>query len=286
MPELPEVQTVVDDLIAAGVPGAVITGARVFWEKTVATHNSADFCKQIRNRQINAISRRGKFIIFHLRPEMALLFHLRMTGRFVLAPAGSRRTRHDHLIFRLEDGRQLRFHDTRKFGRVFLADAHQAITGHLGPEPLASGFSAKKLAAMLAARKRQLKPLLLDQTFIAGLGNIYVDEALWDAGLHPQSSSDTLDATQAVKLYRSIRRTLRQGLKNSGTTLGNGKANFYSLERKSGRNRSYLKVFRRTGLPCLRCRNPIERLVVGQRSTHICSSCQKSPEQAYLYMTK
>jgi formamidopyrimidine-DNA glycosylase len=276
MPELPEVQTVVDDLIAAGVPGAVITGARVFWEKTVATHNAADFCKQIRNRQITAISRRGKFIIFQLLPEMALLFHLRMTGRFVLAPAGSRRTRHDHLILRLEDGRQLRFHDTRKFGRAFLAGAHPDITGHLGPEPLATGFTAKKLTAMLAARHRQLKPLLLDQTFIAGLGNIYVDEALWDARLHPQRNSATLSTDQAIQLHRAIRRALQQGLKNSGTTLGDGQANFYSLERKSGRNRSFLKVFRRTGQPCPRCHHPIERLVVGQRSTHICSRCQKS----------
>ncbi len=279
MPELPEVQTVVDDLIAAGVPGVVITGTRVFWKKTVATHSSADFCKEIRNRQIAAISRRGKFIIFELQPEMALLFHLRMTGRFVLAQAGSRRTRHDHLIFRLQDGRQLRFHDTRKFGRVFLADTPHAITGHLGPEPLADEFTAKKLAAMLSARQRQLKPLLLDQAFIAGMGNIYVDEALWEARLHPLRNSATLEAAQAVQLHRSIRRVLRQGLNNSGTTLGSGKANFYSLERKSGRNRSFLKVFRRTGQPCPRCGHPIERLVVGQRSTHICSRCQKLPDQ-------
>ncbi len=277
MPELPEVQTVVDDLIAAGVPGAVIVGARVFWKKTVATHSATDCCKEIRPRQIAAISPRGKFIIFQLRPEMALLVHLRMTGRFVLAQAGSRRTRHDHLIFRLEDGRQLRFHDTRKFGRVFLADTPEAITGHLGPEPLAAGFTAKKLAAQLAARQRQLKPLLLDQAFLAGLGNIYVDEALWEARLHPLCNSASLNTDQARDLQRAIRKVLKQGLKNSGTTLGNGKANFYSLERKTGRNRSFLKVFRRTGLPCPRCRNPIERLVVGQRSTHICSRCQSHP---------
>jgi formamidopyrimidine-DNA glycosylase len=277
MPELPEVQTVVDDLIAAGVPGAVIIGTRVFWDKTVATHNPADFCKQLRNRQIAAISRRGKFIIFRLRPEMALLFHLRMTGRFVLAPAGSRRTCHDHLIFRLADGRQLRFHDTRKFGRTFLANTHQTVTGHLGPEPLSAGFTAKKLAAGLAARHRQLKPLLLDQTFIAGLGNIYVDEALWDARLHPLQRSDSLDTSQAEKLHRAIRKVLKQGLKNAGTTLGNGQANFYSLELKTGRNRSFLKVFRRTGEPCPRCKRPISRLIVGQRSTHICSTCQPGP---------
>ena len=278
MPELPEVQTVVDDLNAAGVPGTVITGARVFWEKTAATHSPADLCKQIRNRRIAAVTRRGKYIIFQLQPETALLFHLRMTGRFVLAPAGSRRTRHDHLILRLSDRRQLRFHDTRKFGRVFLAPDPRAITGHLGPEPLDPGLSAKKLGAMLAVRRRQLKPLLLDQTFIAGLGNIYVDEALWDAGLHPLTRAASLDATQARDLKRAIRKVLRQGLKNAGTSLGEGRANFYSLERKAGRNRSFLKVFRRTGQPCPRCGRTIKRLVVGQRATHVCTRCQPSPD--------
>ena len=280
MPELPEVQTVVDDLIAAGVPGTAITAARVFWDKTVAAQSPAAFGRQLRNRRITAITRRGKYIIFHLQPEAALLFHLRMTGRFVLAPSGSRRTRHDHLVLRLGDGRQLRFHDTRKFGRAFLVQNPLEVTGHLGPEPLSSGFTAKKLATMLAGRQRQLKPLLLDQTFIAGLGNIYVDESLWDARLHPMRRADTVNAGQTVHLHRAIRKALRQGLKNSGTSLGDGQANFYSLERKSGRNRSFLKVFRRTGRPCPRCQRPIERLIVGQRSTHICVHCQPPPGTA------
>lgn len=279
MPELPEVQTVVDDLIAAGVPGAGIADARVFWPKTIADPNPAAFSRQLRKRTITAISRRGKYIIFHLQPELKLLFHLRMTGRFVLARAGTHRTRHDHLIIRLDDGRQLRFHDTRKFGRAYLAPTHQTVTGHLGPEPLSDGFTAKKLAARLAARKRQLKPLLLDQTFIAGLGNIYVAEALWESHLHPLRSAHTLTNQQAAKLHRAIRKVLKQGLKNAGTTLGSGQANFYSLERRTGRNHSFLKVFRRTGQPCPSCANPIERLVVGQRSTHICPHCQPIPKQ-------
>ena len=278
MPELPEVQTVVDDLIAAGVPGTGVADVRVFWPKTIADQNPAAFRRQLRKRKITTISRRGKYIIFHLQPELNLLFHLRMTGRFVLAGAGTHRTRHDHLIIRLDDGRQLRFHDTRKFGRAYLAPTHQAITGHLGPEPLSAGFTAKKLAALLAVRKRQLKPLLLDQTFIAGLGNIYVDEALWEARLHPLTNAHELNTEQATKLHRAIRKVLRQGLKNAGTTLGDGQANFYSLERRTGRNLSFVNVFRRTGQPCPSCANPIERLVVGQRSTHICPHCQLLPK--------
>jgi len=279
MPELPEVQTVVDDLIAAGVPGAGIADARVFWPKTIADQNPAAFSRQLRKRTITAISRRGKYIIFHLQPELMLLFHLRMTGRFVLARSGTHRTRHDHLILRLDDGRQLRFHDTRKFGRAYLVPTPEVITGHLGPEPLSADFTAKKLAALLAARKRQLKPLLLDQTFIAGLGNIYVDEALWEARLHPLINANELNAAHATKLHRAIRKVLRQGLKNAGTSLGDGQANFYSLERGTGRNRSFLNVFRRTGQPCPSCTKPIERLVVGQRSTHICPHCQSAPKR-------
>ena len=127
---------------------------------------------------------------------------------------------------------------------------------------------------MLAGRRRQLKPLLLDQTFIAGLGNIYVDEGLWEARLHPLRRSDTLVADETTRLHRAIRKVLKQGLKNAGTTFSNGQANFYSLERKKGRNGEFLKVFRRTGKTCPRCRQAITRLVVGQRSTHICSNCQ------------
>ncbi len=278
MPELPEVQTVVKDLIAADLPGSMITGAQVFWDKTVATHAADNFGKSIRNHCIVDISRRGKYIIFQLRPEMALVVHLRMTGRFTLAATGSKRAKHDHVILQLDDDRQLRFHDTRKFGRLYLVPDSDTLTGHLGPEPLSDSFTARKLADMLATRKRQLKPLLLDQTFIAGLGNIYVDEALWSARLHPLANSAGLNADQARRLHRAIREALRQGLANSGTTLGNGQANFYSLERKTGRNLSFLKVFRRTSLPCPRCKNRIERLIVGQRSTHVCSHCQPAPK--------
>ena len=119
-----------------------------------------------------------------------------------------------------------------------------------------------------------LKPLLLDQRFIAGLGNIYVDEALWDAGLHPMRTAHTLGQADISRLHRAIRKVLRRGLKNLGTTLGTGATTFYSLARNRGHNRDQLKVFRRTGAPCPRCRRPIERLVVGQRSTHICTTCQ------------
>jgi formamidopyrimidine-DNA glycosylase len=150
-----------------------------------------------------------------------------------------------------------------------------AMLDRLGPEPCPGSLPPVRLGKALAAHRRQLKPLLLDQHFLAGLGNIYVDEALWDAGLHPTRASDQLTDGEVRRLHRAIRKVLRRGLRNLGTTLGTGETTFYSVAGHRGRNRDELKVFRRTGEPCPRCRKVITRLVVGQRSTHICEVCQK-----------
>jgi formamidopyrimidine-DNA glycosylase len=274
MPELPEVQTIVNDLNAAGLIGRTIVQADVFWPATIATSSPAVFCAQIRDRMIQGITRRGKFVIFHLQGDRTLAVHLRMTGRFQIVDTISQPCRHVHVVLRMDGGHSLWFHDTRKFGRFSLVAHPDTFLGALGPEPLAPRFTATVLAARLARRRRQIKPLLLDQTFIAGLGNIYVDEALWAAQLHPLRRSDTLTPSQIKALHSAIRHVLRQGLQNAGTTLGRGQSNFYSLSGSRGRNEAHLKVFRRTGEPCPRCHSPIVRLVVGQRSTHICNRCQ------------
>jgi formamidopyrimidine-DNA glycosylase len=149
------------------------------------------------------------------------------------------------------------------------------ILGALGPEPLAAGFTCKILAQRLSLRKRLLKPLLLDQAFMAGLGNIYVDEALWESKIHPCRIAASLTEPEVRALHRAIPRVLKRGLKNLGTSLGTGKANFYSVAKHQGRNRDKLNVFRRTNRPCPRCQTIIQRIIVGQRSTHICPTCQK-----------
>ena len=274
MPELPEVQTVVNDLIAAGLVGETITGVRVRWAGSIADLAADAFRQALSGRRITRISRRAKFIVWQLDDRQTMLTHLRMTGRFSLNRPGAVYGKHDHLAFTLASRRQLRFQDTRKFGRFYLADCG-AILDRLGPEPLERQFSAHLLGARLASHRRQLKPLLLDQRFLAGLGNIYVDEALWAAGLHPMRLSDSLAKTDIRRLHRSIRQVLRRGLRNMGTTLGTGATTFYSVAGNRGRNRDELKVFRQTGMPCPRCRATIVRMVVGQRSTHICPVCQK-----------
>ena len=275
MPELPEVQTVVNDLNAAGLAGTVITGARVFWPRTIATPGIRSFYRQMKGKKISAIWRRGKFLVFDFTGGHSMLIHLRMSGRIHLVSADTERLKHEHVIISLEDGRQLRFHDTRKFGRVYLVNNPEKILGKLGLEPLEPAFTAASLIKRLKSKKRLLKPLLLDQTFIAGLGNIYVDEALWEAGIHPCRIASTLTDSEIKTLHRAIPRVLKRGLKNLGTSLGTGKANFYSIARQKGRNRDELKVFRRTGLPCPRCKTTIEKIMVGQRATHICQTCQK-----------
>lgn len=275
MPELPEVQTVVNDLKAAGFEGAVITRADIFWPKTISRLSVAAFQRRIKGLTIAAIRRRGKFIVFDFCDDEHLLIHLRMSGRLLVKTTGLPRLKHEHVVLNFNDHRQLRFHDTRKFGRFYLLRDANPILGRLGPEPLDSSFRAAEFADMLRNRGRMIKPLLLDQSFIAGLGNIYVDEALWDAHIHPQKIAAELDALEAKHLYHAIRKVLRRGLKNLGTTLGSGQTNFFSIAGYNGRNREQLKVFRRNGLACPRCRMVIKRIVVGQRSTHICERCQK-----------
>jgi formamidopyrimidine-DNA glycosylase len=274
MPELPEVETIARDLNAAGVAGKTLAGAQVFWGRTIAQPSVEEFCRLIKKKRIAAIGRRGKFLVLALSGGWSLLMHLRMSGRLHLVPSGMERLAHEHVALGLEDGRDLRFHDTRKFGRIYLLPDTDAILGRLGQEPLAPEFTTAVLFELMQGRSRQVKPLLLDQCIVAGLGNIYIDEALWEAKIHPCRRSDSLTPKEAKVLHAGIQRVLLRGLKNLGTSLGTGKANFYSVGRRRGRNRDELRVFRRTGEPCRRCRTPIQRLKVAQRSTHICPQCQ------------
>lgn len=274
MPELPEVQTIVDILNAADLSGRTIASVSVHWPKSIATCKPATFCRCLKGQSVLHVRRRAKYIIFELTEKLWMLVHLRMTGRLELTRKISSANPHVHVILKLDDGRCLVFHDTRKFGRFYLTSEPAAIIGSLGPEPLSTGFSAKVLAERLKGRRRQVKPLLLDQSFLAGLGNIYVDEALWLARVHPLRPADALSWNEVRALHRSIRSVLRQGIRNAGTSLGRGKGNFISPQNDQGRNKTKLKVFRRTGRPCRRCGHRIERIIVGQRSTHICSKCQ------------
>ena len=275
MPELPEVETVANQLIQLGMIGHAITDARINWAKTIAGESPDRFRRRIRGCIILRITRRGKYIVIDLSRGLTLLIHLRMTGRLTWVPASTPSRVHEHVVFTVGANHELRFHDTRKFGRIQLTHRPATVLAKLGPEPLAKHFTAKHFQRMPGTTRRQLKPLLLDQSFLAGMGNIHVDEALWRAGIHPQRNSATLSPEEARVLHRAIRYVLTKGLRNMGTSLGRGQTNFYSVGNRPGRNADQLQVFRRTGEACPRCRTTIVRIAVAQRSSHICPCCQQ-----------
>jgi len=273
MPELPEVETVVRDLRAARIAGRKIRGVEVLHPSVVAGIKPRAFAQHLTGRKITAIERRAKFIIFQLDDGELLTLHLRMTGQLHLARK-ARGDKHDHLHLLLDDGRILIYHDPRRFGRWKLARGAE-LFGALGPEPLDGGLTATEFAQRLRRHHRQLKPLLLDQTFLAGLGNIYADEALFAARLHPRRLAHTVKPEQARALLAAIRRILNAAIRARGTTLGLGEGNFAAPHAGRGRFLARLRAYGRTGEPCDRCGVPIKRIVVGQRSTHFCPRCQR-----------
>lgn len=307
MPELPEVETTVRDL-RPHLVGRTIKRATITWDRTVAHPEPAAFKKQIVGYTITAISRRGKYLVFSLEQGMAeaeqaflrehpaaykttapnaakhqkskirnqkfLLVHLRMTGQFGFHPPRVKRDKHQHVHLLLDDGRELRFHDFRKFGRWWLVDNPEHIVGKLGPEPL--DMPKKEFLTRLRARRGHIKPLLLNQTFVAGVGNIYADESLWYAKLHPLREATTLTDKEATDLYNAIRRVFRKAIGVGGTSFD---ATYKRINGESGEFQQALRVVGRTGEPCYRCGTPIIKTVVGQRGTYYCPNCQSVEQE-------
>ncbi len=299
MPELPEVETVVRQLRPL-LQGRLIEGARVLWKRTIAQPSAAAFARDVTGRRVEALSRRGKYFVLHLSAQEAatrargarapsarsapvradrapklLVGHLRMTGRLFVdddpKPPWTRAT------FPLDNGRHLIFVDVRKFGRLALVDALEQALPAMGPEPLGPEIDGEWMAQALGERKRMLKPLLLDQSFLAGLGNIYVDESLHRARLHPLQLSHRVSRARAVDLAASIRDVLTAAIAKQGSSFDG----FYRTpEGQPGDYQHEFTVYGREGEPCLRCAAPIRRIVVGQRGTHFCARCQRAPRKA------
>jgi len=270
MPELPEVETIRRGLISGsdGVPSLVhqrITSVDLFWPKTVASPDPLQFIQGLQQREIVSLSRRGKFLLINL-DHGTLIFHLRMSGDLRMQPAGEPTQKHDRLQLNFNSGWKLVFNDTRKFGRAWLTEDPQKVLSGIGSEPLDPDLTPDKFHAMLQVRSRQIKPLLMDQRFLAGLGNIYTDEALFSAGIHPLRRSDTLTQPEAERLLTAIREVLQQGILPKGASI--------DWVYRGGDFQNHFQVYKRTGSPCPRCGTPIQRIVVGQRSTHFCPVCQ------------
>jgi formamidopyrimidine-DNA glycosylase len=280
MPELPEVETIVRTLRPLLV-GRQILNATVLWPRTIAAPSPRAFRKRIEGQTIKSVARRAKFLQIDLSASH-LLIHLRMSGDLSIRQGKATPGKHDRLILFLSKeqhngsgnrkagnhiGTSLVFNDTRKFGRVWLTNSLESVTGGLGPEPLGPAFTAELLLDRLRSRRRRLKSLLLDQRFLAGMGNIYTDEALHLAKLHPLKHSQSISREQARRLHRAIRLILREGIRRNGASI--------DWVYRGGDFQNHFRVYDREGQPCPVCGTTIRRLVVGQRGTHICPRCQR-----------
>jgi formamidopyrimidine-DNA glycosylase len=264
MPELPEVETIVRSL-RPSLEGRSILSADLRWKRTLAQPAPAGFARRVAGQRIETVGRRAKFLHLQLSQD-ALLIHLRMSGDLRVVSSDDPPAKHDRLILLLSDGARLAFNDPRKFGRVWLLHDPAQLFADLGPEPLSDGFTPAGLYARLHARHRQLKPLLLDQNFLAGLGNIYTDEALHLARLHPLVRSEEVTPGQAEELWRAIRFVLEEGIRRNGASI--------DWVYRGGDFQNHFRVYQRTGQPCPVCGTKIERILVGQRGTHFCPKCQ------------
>jgi len=273
MPELPEVETYARDL-AQVLVGRTLLGARVEWPNQLPRNTPGALGARVAGQAVRSVARRGKYLVVRLSDDW-LIVHLKMSGRLQVVPAAAPANPHAHVVFTLDEGDELRFHDPRKFGRVYVLADPDPILGPLGPEPLDAAFDVPTLRQRLGGRRARLKPLLLDQTVIAGMGNIYVDEALWTAGLHPLRTADSLAEEEVERLHQAIVSVLARGVALRGTSLS--AAGYRDLTGNLGEMQGALAVFRRTGEPCPRCGAVIERLVVGTRGTHVCPRCQQAP---------
>lgn len=264
MPELPEVQTVVNTLRPRLI-GRRIDAVRLL-RRDIVHPAGVDLPRRLLRRTITSIERRGKRIVVTLDDENRLYFHLGMSGRMTIEPVGSPRLSHTHLTLRVGEI-DIRFRDPRRFGGVFWMGAG-CCDENMGPEPLA--LSPRQLHERLSRTTRAVKNALLDQTLIAGLGNIYVDESLFEAGIHPQTRGCDLASAQSAALNRAIKTVLRRALRHRGSTL----RDYADANGQAGAFQKLHRVYARANRPCCRCKSPIQRITLGGRSTHFCPTCQ------------
>ncbi len=290
MPELPEVETHARDL-RRNIIGCPIKEVWVGWNKSIAEPSAASFKKMIVGKRFKKVTRRGKFIIMDLSGGLSLVSHFRMTGHFRLAPLSESESakrwfilpsdRFSRVAFKLDKDEILHFSDIRKFGRLWLMKtvdvAQMPELASLGPEPLDKNFKKKDFIACVRRFKGMVKPVLLNQKCVAGIGNIYVDESLFDAGVHPETRVEKLSDEELGVLYKMVRANLAAGVKHRGSTVGE----FINIKGQRGEHADYLRVYGKKGEPCqktregIKCSGKVKRIVVAQRGTHYCPACQK-----------
>jgi formamidopyrimidine-DNA glycosylase len=271
MPELPEVEVIVRGL-RDDVVGRAFTAVTTNWSRQIVGMPPQTFADRLVGQRIKALRRRGKYVVFDLSGDV-LLIHLKMTGRLYVAGPARDRFEDDRwvrAVFGLDDGRELRFSDSRKFGRLHLVVREEEVTGALGPEPLSDAFTPDAFRQLIAGRRGAVKPLLMNQHFIAGIGNIYADEALWQARIDPRRKVDTLKPEDVERLYHALRTVLAEGIEHEGASV-----NWYRKpDGTTGAYQNRFNVYDQEGEPCPRCGSPINKIRLGQRGTHLCPVCQ------------
>jgi formamidopyrimidine-DNA glycosylase len=274
MPELPEVETVRRTLEMLAV-GKEIKYVSVFWPKMVKLPDEAEqFKDALKGQTIKKIGRRGKFLIFYTE-SFALVSHLRMEGKYGLFAVEDPVDKHTHVIFHFSDGTELRYKDVRKFGTMHLYEKGKEFEtqplADLGPEPFSEDFSVEWLSDKLKKTNRKIKPALLDQKILVGLGNIYVDEALFRAKIHPERIANSLTPEEEAVLYKEIVSTLSEAVEKGGSTI----RSYVNSQGQIGMFQLQLFVYGRKNEPCKDCGTMLEKTVVGGRGTHFCPACQK-----------
>ncbi|WP_026693686.1 DNA-formamidopyrimidine glycosylase [Peribacillus kribbensis] len=276
MPELPEVETVKRTLVEL-VTGKVIENIEIHWPKIIKRPEEIQqFKDALIGQTIRGVGRRGKFLIFYL-DQYSLVSHLRMEGKYRVSPEEEPYDKHTHVIFTFTDHSQLRYRDVRKFGTMHVFkkgdEENHPPLNQLGPEPISEEFTAEYLKARLSRTKRKIKPVLLDQNVVVGIGNIYVDEALFRAGIHPERTASELNFEEVERLHKEIILTLSEAIEKGGSTI----RSYVNSQGKIGSFQVELNVYGRQGENCKVCAAPLIKLTVGGRGTHICPVCQKLP---------
>jgi len=273
MPEMPEVEIIRRGL-AEKLQGKQIVNVEVFLPRLIKWPGADDFKAMVIGRQITGVERRGKYLLLPLDNGNTLVFHLRMTGRLLYVTPEMAQDVYKKIIFHLADGDFLLYADTRTLGTVYALQPGEAwrIAGlnNLGPEPLAPDFTAAYLQSVLGKSRSKIKSFLLNQKHISGLGNIYADEALAEAAIHPQRVAAELDAVEIQRLYVAINKVIKEGISDGGTTF----RDYRNSTGGRGHHQEHLRVYGRRGEPCLTCKTPIEKIEVGGRGTHFCPKCQ------------
>ncbi|MBE9513162.1 MAG: bifunctional DNA-formamidopyrimidine glycosylase/DNA-(apurinic or apyrimidinic site) lyase [Chloroflexi bacterium] len=270
MPELPEVETIKNELMPH-ILGRRVTGITLCWERIVRKPSVKEFCSRLIGQEITRLSRRGKYLIFSLSSGEALIIHLKMTGSLLLSSAPDAPDKFIRAIIHLDNNCQIYFRDPRKFGAMWLVEDTNSVVRKLGPEPLDENFTPQILSKRLAKRKAPIKALLFDQNFIAGIGNMYADEALFSAGIHPLRPGESLSPEEVKRLHRAIQEVLFSAIGNKGASV----ENYFRPDGTLGTAHFEFRVAHRLGGKfCPVCSTPIERILVRNRGTYFCPKCQ------------